>query len=150
MEEAGRGARGIFLCRLPQRQADTTQKTQRGNDTIESKLKPRIERIQFGLYRVVTPLSFLRCISLATLFTMLYKVSRNQSTSSSDEDQQNAVETSRFTSSSDYIVRQTIIFCYYTFFCSNKLAWLLDMWVNTLYRQLGRMLVAVGDFIALR
>ena len=56
------------------------------NATIESKLKPRIEGIQFGLYRVVAPLSFLRTIRLASLFTMPYKVSRNQSTSSPDED----------------------------------------------------------------
>lgn len=33
-----------------------------------------------------------------------------------------------------------------TFFWSNKLAWLLETWVNTLYRQLGRILVAVGGF----
>ena len=56
------------------------------NETIESNLKPRIEGIQFGLYRVVAPLNFLRSIRLASLFTMPYKISRNQSTSSPDED----------------------------------------------------------------
>ena len=36
-----------------------------------------------------------------------------------------------------------------TFFCSNKFAWLLDTRVNKLKRQLGSILVAVGDFLLL-
>ena len=52
---------------------------------------------------------------------VLYKVTRNQSTSSPEEDQQYAVETSRSTShvtKNDHIVRQTIILYYY-YYCTH-------------------------------